>query len=78
MVKVEVTGVEPVGVRVACEAAQVASAGKPVHARVTSELKPDTAVTPTVIFVAFPATTVAEVGLIDKAKLEPPPVREIT
>jgi hypothetical protein len=77
MVKVEVTGVEPVGVRVAGEAEQVVSAGKPVQVSVTTELKPDTAVTPTVMFVAFPATTVAEVGVIDKPKLEPPPVREI-
>jgi hypothetical protein len=77
-VKVEVTGVEPVGVRVAGEAEQVVSAGKPVQVRVTTELKPDTAVTPTVTFVELPATTVAEVGLIDKPKLEPPPVSEIT
>ena len=59
MVMVEVTGVEPVGVTVAGEAEQVVSTGNPVHPSVTTELKPATEVTPTVMLVAFPATTVA-------------------
>lgn len=78
MVRVEFTGVDPVGVTVAGAAEHVVIAGKPEHTRVTTELKPVAEVTPTVIFVLFPATTVPEVGLIAIAKFEPPPVREIT
>jgi hypothetical protein len=78
MVTVEFTGVDPVGVTDDGAAEQVAIAGKPEHARVTTEVKPVAEVTPTVMFVLFPATTVPEAGLIAMAKFEPPPVREIT
>ena len=59
-VKVEVTAPVPLGVTVAGEAVQVASAGKPVQVSVTGEVNPDTELTLTVTFVGFPATTVAE------------------
>ena len=77
-VKVEVTAPVPLGVTVAGEAVQVARAGKPAQARVTGETKPDTELTLTVTFAGFPATTVAEVGLMDTPKFAPPPVRAIT
>ena len=79
MARLEVTAPVPLGVTVAGEAVQVASAGKPAQARVTGEVNPDTELTLTVIFAVFPATTVPETGLMDKAKFAPPaPVRAIT
>jgi hypothetical protein len=78
-VRLEVTEPVPLGVTVAGEAVQVASAGKPAQARVTGEVNPDTELTFIVIFAELPATTVPEVGLMDKPKFSPPPpVREIT
>ena len=77
-VKVEVTALVPLGVTVAGEAVQVASAGKPEQVSVTGEVNPDTELTLTVTFVGLPATTVAEAGLMDKPKFAPPPVRAIT
>ena len=76
--KFEVTALVPLGVRVAGDAEQVASTGKPLHVRVTAELNPDAAVRLTVTLAAFPATTVADVGLTEIPKSDPPPVREIT
>jgi hypothetical protein len=78
MVKVELTAVVPLGVRVAGEAEQVVRVGKPLQVSATAALNPDTGLTPTLTFVPFPATTVAEVGLMDMPKSAPPPVREIT
>ena len=47
-VKVEVAAPVPLGVTVAGEAVQVASAGKPVQVSVTGEVNPDTELTLTV------------------------------
>jgi hypothetical protein len=77
-VKVAVTAPVALGVTVAGEAVQVARLGKPAQARVTGEVNPETELTLTVTFAGFPATTVAEVGLMDTPKFAPPPVREIT
>ena len=77
MVKFDVTMPVPLGVRVAGEAEQLVSIGKPLQVTVTAELNPDTELTPTATLVAFPATTAAEVGLMDKPKSAPPPVSEI-
>ncbi len=78
MVKLEVTMPVPLGVTVAGDAEHVVSVGNPVQVMVVAALNPETELTPTVTFVAFPATTVAEVGLMDMPKSAPPPVREIT
>jgi hypothetical protein len=77
MVKLEVALV-PLGVTEAGEAEQVASVGRPLHASTTAALNPDTEFTVTVTFVVFPATRVAEAGLMLTPKSEPPPVKAIT
>ena len=71
MVKLEVALV-PLGVTEAGEAEQVASVGRPLHASTTAALNPDTEFTVTVTFVVFPATRVAEAGLMLTPKSEPP------
>ena len=74
MVMLEVTAVVPLGVTEVGEAEHVASAGSPLHVRATPELNPDAELTLTVTLAVFPATTLAEVGLMDRLKSAPPPV----
>lgn len=78
MVKVEVVALEPLGVTAEGEAEQVASAGKPLHVKETAASNPDTEFTVRVTVVEFPATTMAEVGLMDMPKSAPPPVNVTT
>jgi hypothetical protein len=69
MVRVEVAVLPLAGVTLVGAAAQVVSVGRPLQLRATAALNPDTEFMVTVTPVDFPATTVAEVGLIVKPKL---------
>jgi len=78
IVKVEVTGLLPLGVSVDGEAVQAAATGRPLQVSVTWALYPNSGFTVTVRLVEFPATTVTVDGATAKPKSEPEPPKETT
>jgi len=78
IVKVEVTGPNPLGMSVDGEAVQVACAGRSLQASVTWALYPNSEFTVTVRSVEFPATTLTVDGVTAKPKSEPEPPKETT